>query len=70
MFTIIGATPLESFTGTLTFTSLSVRGTFPSKAEARVAFQKLSDECCGMVLVVNEKGDDVTYDISAEEGWN
>ena len=70
MFTIIGAMPLVSLNGTPTYTSLSVKGTFPSKAEARVAFQKLSDECCGMVLVVNEKGADVTYDISAKEGWN
>lgn len=59
-FTIIGGNPFRTYTGALTFTHLSVQKVCETKEEATEALKEIFEECYGLVIVINEKGEDVT----------
>lgn len=60
MYIIVGANPYRTYTGALTFTSLSIKGVYQNKEEATKAVKEVLDECYGVLIVINEKGENVT----------
>jgi len=52
-FLVVGGKPFTGYTGTTTYTGLSVVGTTNTLKQAKKLFQKKWDECGGLLLIID-----------------